>query len=84
MLLTNDITGLTGCFTDCRQRAEHAMRMYEQRKEMIAELEQRNSDLEQKFAEVTRMNLDAQRVERQLRDELSSRCFNAMISLSLD
>lgn len=55
-----------------RQRAEHAVRMYEQRKEMIAELENRNSELEQKFAEVTRMNLEAQRTERQLRDELSS------------
>lgn len=55
-----------------RQRAEHAMRMYEQRREMINELEARNSELEQKFAEVTRMNLESQRVERQLRDELSS------------
>ena len=56
-----------------RQRAEHAVRMYEQRKEMIAELENRNTELEQKFAEVTRINLEAQRTERELRDELSSK-----------
>lgn len=55
-----------------RQRAEHAVRMYEQRRETITELENRNTELEQKFAEVTKMNLDAQRTERQLRDELSS------------
>lgn len=31
----------------------------------------RNFDLEQKFAELTRMNIAQQRVERDLRDELS-------------
>ena len=64
-----------------RQRAEHAVRMYEQRKEMIAELENRNSELEQKFAEVTRMNLEAQRTERQLRDELSSMYIHGFTAL---
>lgn len=35
-----------------RQRAEHAVRMYEQQKDILHNLEQRNSDLEKKFAEV--------------------------------
>lgn len=56
-----------------RQRAEHAVRMYEQRKETLDELERRNVELEQKFAELTKMNIDAQRTERQLRDELASK-----------
>ena len=46
--------------------------MYEQRKQTLVELENRNTELEQKFAEVTQMNLEAQKTERQLRDELSS------------
>lgn len=47
--------------------------MYEQRKQTLVELENRNTELEQKFAEVTQMNLEAQRTERKLRDELSSK-----------
>ena len=35
-----------------RQRAEHAMHMYEQSKAAIKSLEDRNMELEQKFAEV--------------------------------
>ena len=35
-----------------RQRAEHAVRMYEQQKSILRDLETRNLDLEQKFAEV--------------------------------
>ena len=35
-----------------RQRAEHASRMYEQQKTILRQLEDRNFELEQKFAEV--------------------------------
>ena len=35
-----------------RQRAEHAHRMYEQQKSQLRQLEDRNFELEQKFAEV--------------------------------
>ena len=35
-----------------RQRAEHAVRMYEQQKSILHDLENRNKDLEEKFSEV--------------------------------
>ncbi|XP_041651397.1 centrosomal protein of 290 kDa isoform X2 [Cheilinus undulatus] len=54
-----------------RQRAEHAHRMYEQMKNSLRQVEDRNSELESKFAELTKMNMEAQRVERELRDELA-------------
>jgi centrosomal protein CEP290 len=37
-----------------RQRAEHAVRMYEQQKSILRDLENRNKDLEEKFSEVRR------------------------------
>ena len=37
-----------------RQRAEHASRMYEQQKTILRQLEDRNFELERKFAEVNR------------------------------
>ncbi len=37
-----------------RQRAEHATRMYDQQKLQLRHLEDRNFELEQKFAEVIR------------------------------
>ncbi|XP_071943126.1 centrosomal protein of 290 kDa-like [Antedon mediterranea] len=55
-----------------RQRAEHASRMQEQLKKTVNELENRNLELEQKFAELTKMNLESQRTERELRDELAN------------
>ncbi|PVD27873.1 hypothetical protein C0Q70_10448 [Pomacea canaliculata] len=55
-----------------RQRAEHAVRMYEQQLHLLGDLERRNKELEEKFAEVTRMNLEMQKTERDLRDELSN------------
>ncbi|XP_034541944.1 centrosomal protein of 290 kDa isoform X2 [Notolabrus celidotus] len=54
-----------------RQRAEHAHRMYEQMKNSLRQVEDRNSELESKFAELTKMNVEAQRTERELRDELA-------------
>ncbi|XP_066265930.1 centrosomal protein of 290 kDa-like [Branchiostoma lanceolatum] len=55
-----------------RQRAEHAVTMQTQLKNTVSQLEQRNLELETKFAELTKMNLEAQRVERELRDELAN------------
>ncbi|XP_036001971.1 centrosomal protein of 290 kDa isoform X6 [Fundulus heteroclitus] len=54
-----------------RQRAEHAHRMYEHMRNSLRQVEERNSELESKFAELTRMNTEAQRMERELRDELA-------------
>ncbi|XP_070829211.1 centrosomal protein of 290 kDa isoform X6 [Chaetodon trifascialis] len=54
-----------------RQRAEHAHRMYEQMRNSLRQVEERNLELESKFAELTKMNIEAQRVERELRDELA-------------
>ncbi|XP_047248976.1 centrosomal protein of 290 kDa isoform X3 [Girardinichthys multiradiatus] len=54
-----------------RQRAEHAHKMYEHMRNSLRQVEERNSDLESKFAELTKMNVEAQRIERELRDELA-------------
>ncbi|KAF3855243.1 hypothetical protein F7725_023298 [Dissostichus mawsoni] len=54
-----------------RQRAEHAHKMYEHMSKSLKQVEERNSELESKFAELTKMNVEAQRVERELRDELA-------------
>ncbi|KAM3609329.1 uncharacterized protein V6R79_013026 [Siganus canaliculatus] len=54
-----------------RQRAEHAHKMYEQMKNSLRQVEERNSELESKFAELTKMNVEAQKVERELRDDLA-------------
>ncbi|XP_054023667.1 centrosomal protein of 290 kDa [Dryobates pubescens] len=54
-----------------RQRAEHSQRMYEHLGKTLKQLEERNLDLETKFAELTKINLEAQKVEQELRDELS-------------
>ncbi|XP_059192094.1 centrosomal protein of 290 kDa isoform X2 [Centropristis striata] len=54
-----------------RQRAEHAHKMYEHVRNSLKQVEERNVELEAKFAELTKMNAEAQRVERELRDELA-------------
>ncbi|KAM9635259.1 centrosomal protein of 290 kDa isoform 6-T9 [Morphnus guianensis] len=54
-----------------RQRAEHAQRMYEHLRNTVKQIEERNFELETKFAELTKINLEAQNVEQELRDELS-------------
>ncbi|XP_032866047.2 centrosomal protein of 290 kDa isoform X1 [Tyto alba] len=54
-----------------RQRAEHSQRMYEHLRNTIKQIEERNFELETKFAELTKINLEAQKVEQELRDELS-------------
>ncbi|XP_055888045.1 centrosomal protein of 290 kDa-like [Biomphalaria glabrata] len=55
-----------------RQRAEHASHMYQQQHQILHEMESRNKELEEKFAEVTKMNLEMQKIERDMRDELSN------------
>ncbi|XP_075564626.1 centrosomal protein of 290 kDa isoform X11 [Pelecanus crispus] len=54
-----------------RQRAEHSQRMYEHLRNTVKQIEERNFELETKFAELTNINLEAQKVEQELRDELS-------------
>ncbi|XP_010830353.1 PREDICTED: centrosomal protein of 290 kDa isoform X4 [Bison bison bison] len=54
-----------------RQRAEHSQKMYEHVKTSLQQMEERNFELETKFAELTRINLEAQKVEQMLRDELA-------------
>ncbi|XP_055567765.1 centrosomal protein of 290 kDa isoform X2 [Falco cherrug] len=54
-----------------RQRAEHLQRMYEHLRNTVKQIEERNFELETKFAELTKINLEAQKVEQELRDELS-------------
>ncbi|XP_008289537.1 centrosomal protein of 290 kDa [Stegastes partitus] len=54
-----------------RQRAEHAQKMYEHTRNSLRQMEERNLKLESKFAELTKMNAETQRVERELRDELA-------------
>ncbi|NXX37121.1 CE290 protein, partial [Nicator chloris] len=54
-----------------RQRAEHSQRMYEHLRSTVKQIEERNFELEKKFAELTKINLEAQKVEQELRDELS-------------
>ncbi|RLW06406.1 hypothetical protein DV515_00004568 [Chloebia gouldiae] len=54
-----------------RQRAEHSQQMYEHLRSTVKQIEERNFELETKFAELTKINLEAQKVEQELRDELS-------------
>ncbi|XP_054845400.1 centrosomal protein of 290 kDa [Eublepharis macularius] len=55
-----------------RQRAAHSQRMYEQLRSTLKQVEERNFELETKFAELTKINFEAQKVEQSLRDELST------------
>ncbi|KAM5288763.1 centrosomal protein of 290 kDa [Ctenodactylus gundi] len=54
-----------------RQRAEHCQKMYEHLRTSLKQTEERNFELETKFAEITKINLNAQKVEQMLRDELA-------------
>ncbi|CAH7330075.1 Cep290 [Phodopus roborovskii] len=54
-----------------RQRAEHCQKMYEHVRTSLKHMEERNFELETKFTELTKINLDAQKVEQMLRDELA-------------
>lgn len=54
-----------------RQRAEHCQKMYEHVRTSLKQMEERNFELETKFTELTKIHLDAQKVEQMLRDELA-------------
>ncbi|XP_057598381.1 centrosomal protein of 290 kDa isoform X4 [Hippopotamus amphibius kiboko] len=54
-----------------RQRAEHSQKMYEHVRTSLKQMEERNFELETKFAELTKISLEAQKVEQILRDELA-------------
>ena len=54
-----------------RQRAEYAQKLYDQQRVTLRQMEDRNLELEKKFSELTRMNLEMQRTERELRDDLA-------------
>lgn len=54
-----------------RQKANHSVAMYEQQRDQMLRLERRNAELEQKFDQLTGMNLQLQQSEANLRDELS-------------
>lgn len=55
-----------------RQRAEHAVNMYEKYKTVLRDLERRNKELEENMSKVSQVNLELQRTERELRDELAN------------
>ncbi|XP_069830230.1 centrosomal protein of 290 kDa isoform X2 [Dendropsophus ebraccatus] len=55
-----------------RQRAEHSSKMYEHLRITLKQVEERNFELESKFAELTKINFEAQKVEQTLRDELAN------------
>lgn len=54
-----------------RQRAEYAQKLYDQQRITLRQMEDRNLELERKFSELTRMNLEMQRTERELREDLA-------------
>ncbi|XP_055078613.1 centrosomal protein of 290 kDa [Periophthalmus magnuspinnatus] len=62
-----------------RQRADHAQRMYDHIRSSLTQVEERNAELEAKFTELTKMNVDLQSLERELRDELSN-CVSKSVS----
>jgi hypothetical protein len=53
-----------------RQRADHAVSRLQLSQAQGAQLEQRNAELEAKFADVAKANMELQRTERELRDKL--------------
>ncbi|KAM8973086.1 centrosomal protein of 290 kDa [Pelodytes ibericus] len=55
-----------------RQRAEHSQKMYEHLRNTLLHVEERNFELETKFAELTKINLEAQKMEQALRDDLAN------------
>jgi hypothetical protein len=68
--LSRQITVLEMKELNERQRAEYAQKLYDQQRLTLRQLEDRNLELEKKFSDLTRMNLEMQRTERQLRDDL--------------
>ena len=57
-----------------RERADHANTKYEQMKSLVTELENRNSELEQKFAEVRYPILFSRFIEKMLNADSDVKC----------
>ncbi|CAF0798448.1 unnamed protein product [Didymodactylos carnosus] len=55
-----------------RQRAEYAQKLYDQQRQHLRQIEDRNIELEKKFSDLTKMNLEMEKTERALRDDLSN------------
>ena len=53
-----------------KQRADHADSQLKLTQSQSKQLEDRNEELERKFSDVTKANMELQRTERELRDEL--------------
>ncbi|KAG2460086.1 CE290 protein, partial [Polypterus senegalus] len=54
-----------------RQRADHAHEMYDCLRNTLKKVEERNCELENKFVNLTKQYLEAQKVEQELRDALA-------------
>ena len=55
-----------------KQRADHADNKYKLVQAQVIQLEKRNGELETKFADVAKSNLELQKTERSLRDQLGT------------
>lgn len=54
-----------------RQRADHAQRMYDEQRNILRQLENRNLDLEANIAQINKNYLRLLKIEQELKDELS-------------
>ena len=55
-----------------KQRADHNDSRCKLLQTQVGQLERRNEELETKFAEVSRSNIELQRTERELRDQVAT------------
>ena len=55
-----------------KQRADHADSRCKLLQSQISQLEKRNEELESKFSDITRANLELQKTERDLRDQVAT------------
>ena len=55
-----------------KQRADHSDSRCKLLQSQIGQLEKRNEELESKFSEISRSNLELQKTERELRDQVAT------------
>jgi centrosomal protein CEP290 len=55
-----------------RQRADYAQRMYDEQRSLLRQVENRNLEIENNFAQLTKSYLTLQKTEQKLREELSN------------
>ena len=55
-----------------RQRADYAQRMYDEQRNLLRQVENRNLELENNYAQVSKLYIGLQKVEQNLREELSN------------